>query len=244
MLAVARTLREVGFRLLQAAVDPAADAGLRADGFAGRATGVDRREVLVVDGLRRPSGERADARRDARQRDDVLGSPRRRRRRRGCTGRASTVRASRPRRIADRASRRFPRRYIRAPRQWCEPTVQHHALDRHATRRSLRRVRTTRAVRRGRAHVLRDRPLILERCGGVMVHRARGERTIEASQERVFDWLADPANLTAAPLVLRAGFARARRDPAWVPCGRSPGPACGSARRSRPTTRREATPTG
>lgn len=30
------------------------------------------------------------------------------------------------------------------------------------------------------------------------------ERTIAAPQDRVFDWLADPASLTAAPLVLKA----------------------------------------
>jgi uncharacterized protein YndB with AHSA1/START domain len=34
------------------------------------------------------------------------------------------------------------------------------------------------------------------------------ERTIAASLERVFDWLADPANLTASPLVLKAGYAK------------------------------------
>lgn len=34
------------------------------------------------------------------------------------------------------------------------------------------------------------------------------ERTIKASPERVFDWLADPANLTAAPLVLSAGWTK------------------------------------
>ena len=34
------------------------------------------------------------------------------------------------------------------------------------------------------------------------------ERTIRASPERVFSWLADPANLTAAPLILRAGWAK------------------------------------
>jgi uncharacterized protein YndB with AHSA1/START domain len=45
------------------------------------------------------------------------------------------------------------------------------------------------------------------------------ERTIDASPERVFDWLADPANLTAAPLVLRAGFAKG-----------SPGPGVGALR--------------
>jgi uncharacterized protein YndB with AHSA1/START domain len=32
------------------------------------------------------------------------------------------------------------------------------------------------------------------------------ERTIAASSDRVFDWLVDPANLTAAPLFLKAGW--------------------------------------
>jgi len=36
----------------------------------------------------------------------------------------------------------------------------------------------------------------------------RVERTIPAPTERVFDWLADPANLAAAPLVLKAGYAK------------------------------------
>jgi uncharacterized protein YndB with AHSA1/START domain len=39
------------------------------------------------------------------------------------------------------------------------------------------------------------------------------ERTIKASQERVFDWLADPASLTSAPLVLRAAFAKGSAGP-------------------------------
>ncbi len=39
------------------------------------------------------------------------------------------------------------------------------------------------------------------------------ERTIAASPERVFDWLADPANLTVAPLALRAGFAKGTSGP-------------------------------
>ena len=34
------------------------------------------------------------------------------------------------------------------------------------------------------------------------------ERTITASPQAVFDWLVDPVNLTAAPLALRAGFAK------------------------------------
>jgi hypothetical protein len=39
------------------------------------------------------------------------------------------------------------------------------------------------------------------------------ERTIAASPERVFEWLADPANLTAAPLALRAGFVKGSSGP-------------------------------
>lgn len=34
------------------------------------------------------------------------------------------------------------------------------------------------------------------------------ERTIRASPERVFSWLTDPAHLTAAPLIIRAGWAK------------------------------------
>ena len=50
----------------------------------------------------------------------------------------------------------------------------------------------------------------------VQVH---AERTIAASPERVFDWLADPANLTAAPLVIKAGWKKG-----------SPGPGMGALR--------------
>jgi uncharacterized protein YndB with AHSA1/START domain len=39
------------------------------------------------------------------------------------------------------------------------------------------------------------------------------ERTIAAPPERVFDWLADPTNLTAAPLAFRAGFAKRSSRP-------------------------------
>jgi hypothetical protein len=41
----------------------------------------------------------------------------------------------------------------------------------------------------------------------------RVERTIAASPERVFDWLADPANLTASPSVLKAGWAKGSSGP-------------------------------
>jgi uncharacterized protein YndB with AHSA1/START domain len=45
------------------------------------------------------------------------------------------------------------------------------------------------------------------------------ERTIAAPVDQVFDWLADPANLAAAPLVLKAGYAKD-----------SPGPGAGAIR--------------
>lgn len=40
------------------------------------------------------------------------------------------------------------------------------------------------------------------------------QRTIAAPVEKVFDWLADPHALTAAPLVLRAGYTKD-----WAPPG-------------------------
>ena len=39
------------------------------------------------------------------------------------------------------------------------------------------------------------------------------ERTIAAPVERVFDWLADPASLAAAPLVIRSGWAKGSPAP-------------------------------
>ena len=42
-------------------------------------------------------------------------------------------------------------------------------------------------------------------CRMVEIHL---ERTIAAPVEQVFDWLADPPNLAAAPLVLKAGYAK------------------------------------
>jgi uncharacterized protein YndB with AHSA1/START domain len=39
------------------------------------------------------------------------------------------------------------------------------------------------------------------------------ERTIDAPVEQVFDWMADPANLAAAPLALRAGWAKDSSGP-------------------------------
>ncbi len=40
------------------------------------------------------------------------------------------------------------------------------------------------------------------------------ERTIAAPPEQVFDWLADPASLKAAPLVFKAGFENGATEPA------------------------------
>jgi pimeloyl-ACP methyl ester carboxylesterase len=59
-------------RLFEAAVDAPADAGLRARRFTGGSGGLDPREVLELDRLQRTPGERALARRDARQRDALL----------------------------------------------------------------------------------------------------------------------------------------------------------------------------
>jgi uncharacterized protein YndB with AHSA1/START domain len=39
------------------------------------------------------------------------------------------------------------------------------------------------------------------------------ERTIAAPVDQVFDWLADPANLAAAPLGLKAGYAKDSSGP-------------------------------
>lgn len=39
------------------------------------------------------------------------------------------------------------------------------------------------------------------------------ERTFAAPVDQVFDWLADPANLAAAPLVLKAGYTKDSSEP-------------------------------
>lgn len=39
------------------------------------------------------------------------------------------------------------------------------------------------------------------------------ERTIAASSDQVFSWLAEPGNLTAAPLMLKAGWAKHCSEP-------------------------------
>src|SRR4029077_9197387 len=52
----------------------------------------------------------------------------------------------------------------------------------------------------------------MRHTGGRMV-TIHVERTIRASPERVFSWLADPASLTTAPLILRAGWAKTSSEP-------------------------------
>lgn len=41
----------------------------------------------------------------------------------------------------------------------------------------------------------------------------RVERTIAAPAEKVFAWLADPANLTTSPLIFRAGWSKCSPEP-------------------------------
>jgi polyketide cyclase/dehydrase/lipid transport protein len=43
--------------------------------------------------------------------------------------------------------------------------------------------------------------------------QVRVQRTIAAAPDQVFDWLTDPANLTSAPLFLRAGWAKGFSGP-------------------------------
>lgn len=72
--------------------------------------------------------------------------------------------------------------------------------------------------------------------------RIHVERTIAAPPDQVFAWLADPANLTAARLMLKAGWRADAPGPRVGAVRRPSRPGCGSTRRSRPTTRRTATP--
>ena len=65
-------LHGVGLGILDPAEVASPNGRLRAGRLAGRSGGVDHREVLGLDRLRRPSRERLVTRRDARQRDAVL----------------------------------------------------------------------------------------------------------------------------------------------------------------------------
>src|ERR1700730_16723905 len=71
-------LQRLGLRVLQGTEYAAADGWLRPQRLAGRPDGLDPREVLGMDRLWRPSGERPDPRRTARQCNDVLADRNRR----------------------------------------------------------------------------------------------------------------------------------------------------------------------
>src|SRR5258705_11518826 len=144
----------MGLRLLEATVDASPDPGLRPGGFRGWPAGVDHREVLGVDGLRRPPRKRLDQGRTPRQRDallvdriggvvgpDVLGE-------------LQLLRRLRPRRIAHRY-RLLPEGDPACAAKLVRTELQHHPLDDDASRRALRGVRAARAVRRRREHLLR-----------------------------------------------------------------------------------------
>ena len=77
-LRLVEALPGLGFWLLEATKHPAADRRLRPGRFADRPGRLDPGEVLVLDRLRRPSGERADPRRVARQRHALLAARHRR----------------------------------------------------------------------------------------------------------------------------------------------------------------------
>ena len=74
---------------------------------------------------------------------------------------------------------------------WSPATV---CVSEHPSRESRRRLEFPRENASTRA--------------GNLVAEIRVERTIAASPERVFDWLLDPANLTASPVVRKAGWAK------------------------------------
>src|SRR6476469_2658588 len=63
----------MGFRILQAAIDPAADAWLRLDGFAERTGCLDSGKILGLDRLQRRSREHPWPRRTSRQRNALFG---------------------------------------------------------------------------------------------------------------------------------------------------------------------------
>ena len=68
------------------------------------------------------------------------------------------------------------------------------------------------------------------------------ERTIAAPPEKVFAWLADPANLAAAPLVLKAGPAKESSGPGAGAIREATAVGAWIVRRSLPTTNHGATP--
>ena len=144
-----QVLPRLGFGLLDAAEDPTADARLRARRLAGRPAGVDPREVLGVDRLRRPPRERA------RRRDEMLDNVMLY----WVTGLGDVVGAPllgelRARQAPDRrpcrpASPSIPRRSCRRCASGSSELLpEHRALARARQGRPLRRLRGARDVRR------------------------------------------------------------------------------------------------
>ena len=126
-----QVLRRLGFRLLQAAIDPAADARLWADGFAERSGRLDPGKILGLDRLRRASRKHSLPRRTARQCHAVLGDRRRRPRRRVCIGRVlgrsggTAHKVTVPTGVAV-----FPKEIVTPVRRWMEASfTQHPALE-------------------------------------------------------------------------------------------------------------------
>ncbi len=146
-------------RLLQAAVDPAADPRLRAGGFAGRAVRVDRREVLRVD--RYATGIRSECRRRATapgQRARLLADQHA-----APSSAASTGRASPRGDMAEigvpMGASIFPKEIIRMSRRWAANASPTSGTGTSRTRRALRRPRAARDLRRRGALLLPARPL-------------------------------------------------------------------------------------
>ena len=181
-----RILRRLGFRLFQAAIDPAADARIRPDGFAERAGGVDPGKVLGLDRLRRTPREHPRPRRTARQRHALLGDGDRRLIGAPVLG---EFRAEAPHAAqgddTDRR-RRLPQgdRHAGAKVDGSE-LHEYPALERNAEGRSLRGVRAAGFVRAGGAE------LSSGRCGSrLFPDQLRGRSEIPGEhglEQRVFD---------------------------------------------------------
>ena len=113
----------------------------------------------------------------------------------------------------------FPGELLRSPRKLVRAGLQHHPLDRHAARRSLRRVRTTRAVRRRRPRVFRNRPLSRSARRGeelqVRCRRGRGNSVPSRTARRRCRRARCPARPAARPSspARRGWRSRSRRGP-------------------------------
>ena len=115
-----RRTPEVGYRLLQATIHPAADAGLRAGRLPGGSAGMGRRKVLGMGRLRRTSRKDLQPRRIARQRDDVLGHWKRRLVSAKLYWESFNKFVGNGRVELPTGVASFPKEILRTPRSWCE----------------------------------------------------------------------------------------------------------------------------